>query len=83
MAKWTRTRLAAALAVTAAVAGYHATSPRADAQPGPAPTGPALPIPDAPFKGVANRTLEGSKPDFPKPVTAPQGRAERPPDPGR
>src|SRR5574339_651791 len=31
-----------------------------------------LPQPDAPFKGVANRTLSGSKPDFPQPVAAPK-----------
>jgi hypothetical protein len=32
-----------------------------------------LPIPNAAFQGVANRTLTGSKPDFPRPVTAPDG----------
>src|SRR5262245_17392855 len=32
----------------------------------------ALPIPDAPSRGVANRTLTGSKPDFPSPVAAPK-----------
>src|SRR5215467_13779598 len=32
-----------------------------------------LPIPDASFKGVAKRTLAGSKPDFPHPVKAPHG----------
>ena len=32
----------------------------------------APPIPDSPFHGVAKRTLEGSKPDFPRPVTAPK-----------
>ena len=32
-----------------------------------------LPIPDRPFKGVANRTLAGSKPEFPAPVHAPEG----------
>jgi arylsulfatase A-like enzyme len=31
-----------------------------------------LPHADPPFKGVANRTLAGSKPDFPKPVTPPK-----------
>src|SRR5207249_8870299 len=30
------------------------------------------PHPDPPFQGVAHRTLEGSQPDFPHPVTAPQ-----------
>src|SRR5262245_65271199 len=34
--------------------------------------GAALPRPDGPFQGVANRTLAGSKPDFPKPVAAPK-----------
>src|SRR5579863_53098 len=32
-----------------------------------------LPIPDRQFKGVANRTLEGSVADFPIPVRAPNG----------
>jgi arylsulfatase len=32
-----------------------------------------IPIPDATFSGVANRTLAGSKPDFPQPVRAPHG----------
>lgn len=32
-----------------------------------------LPIPDRPFKGKANRTLNGSQPDFPIPVQAPEG----------
>ena len=31
-----------------------------------------LPYPDPPFQGVAKRTLDGSKPDFPRPVTAPK-----------
>ena len=31
-----------------------------------------LPIPNPPFNGVANRTLEGSKPDWVKPVKAPK-----------
>ncbi len=33
----------------------------------------SLPIPDRPFKGVANRTLAGSVPDYPTPVRAPEG----------
>jgi arylsulfatase len=33
--------------------------------------GGSLPKPDRPFQGVANRTLAGSKPDYPKPVKAP------------
>jgi arylsulfatase len=32
-----------------------------------------LPIPDPSFHGVADRTLAGSKPDFPQPVNAPRG----------
>ncbi len=33
----------------------------------------ALPIPDRPFTGTANRTLAGSKPDYPVPAYAPDG----------
>jgi arylsulfatase A-like enzyme len=32
-----------------------------------------LPIPDRPFRGKANRTLDGSQPDFPVPAYAPGG----------
>jgi arylsulfatase len=50
---------------------------RANAQePAPRETasqGYELPYADSPFRGVANRTLEGSKPDFPQPVKAPSG----------
>ncbi len=45
----------------------------AQVAPGAAATRSQLPIPDAPFKGVADRTLAGSKPDFPQPVAAPAG----------
>ena len=31
-----------------------------------------VPRPDPPFKGIANRTLTGSKPDFPQGVAAPK-----------
>jgi arylsulfatase A-like enzyme len=31
-----------------------------------------LPMPDAPFQGVAKRTLDGSKPDFPRPAMPPR-----------
>ncbi|CAN5487952.1 arylsulfatase AtsB [soil metagenome] len=31
-----------------------------------------IPQADPPFKGIANKTLEGSKPDFPMPVAAPK-----------
>ncbi len=34
---------------------------------------PAIPVPDAPFGGVSNRTLAGSKPEFERPVAAPKG----------
>jgi arylsulfatase A-like enzyme len=49
------------------------------AQDAPAPNGRsstphgAIPRPDPPFKGVSKRTLAGSKPDFPRPVAAPEG----------
>src|SRR5690348_6601840 len=32
-----------------------------------------LPIPDRPFRGKTNRTLSGSKPDYPVPAYAPDG----------
>jgi arylsulfatase len=32
-----------------------------------------LPQPDAPYRGVVKRTLVGSKPEFPRPISAPQG----------
>lgn len=32
-----------------------------------------LPIPDRPFRGKSNRTLAGCEPDFPVPVSAPEG----------
>jgi arylsulfatase A-like enzyme len=38
-----------------------------------APDRTILPIPDRPFKGVADRTLAGSVADFPIPVQAPDG----------
>ena len=34
-----------------------------------------LPHADPPFRGVANRTLDGSKPAFPQPAAAPEGWA--------
>jgi arylsulfatase A-like enzyme len=40
--------------------------------PKPVATAGDLPYADPPFQGVARRTLEGSKPDFPKPVAAPK-----------
>jgi arylsulfatase A-like enzyme len=35
--------------------------------------GSVLPYPAQPFKGVIGRTVKDSKPDFPKPITAPKG----------
>jgi arylsulfatase A-like enzyme len=32
-----------------------------------------LPIPDRPFRGIAGRTLADSRPEFPEPVSAPEG----------
>jgi arylsulfatase len=32
-----------------------------------------IPQPDPPYRGLANRTLVGSRPDFPGPVAAPEG----------
>ncbi len=37
------------------------------------PQGSVLPYPDPEFKGVIGRTTEDSKPDFPQPVSAPEG----------
>jgi arylsulfatase A-like enzyme len=34
---------------------------------------PVLPVPDAPFRGVMGETAKGSRPDFPKQVSAPAG----------
>jgi arylsulfatase len=39
----------------------------------PAAEGDDLPQPDPPFRGVTERTLRGSKPEFPQPVKAPAG----------
>ena len=33
----------------------------------------SLPAADPPYRGVANRTLAGSRPDFPRSVAAPRG----------
>jgi arylsulfatase len=51
------------------------TPPRLQAQEEPAAAAPdrsELPIPDAHFRGVANRTLAGSKPAFPRAATPPK-----------
>jgi arylsulfatase len=37
------------------------------------PRADRLPQPDPPFQGVADKTLAGSKPDFPRPVQTPKG----------
>lgn len=50
--------------------------PRASEEPPPrgsAVDRSTLPIPDPSFDGVSNRTLDGSKPDFPQLVSAPPG----------
>jgi arylsulfatase len=39
----------------------------------PAPPGLAIPAPDPHFQGIAQRTLAGSKPDYPAPIQAPSG----------
>lgn len=75
MSRLVTIRLALVLAIGVAV-GYGVTQrPWLGAQEGkssePAKRD-AIPRPDLPFNGVANRTLEGSKPDFPKPVAAPK-----------
>ncbi len=53
--------------------------------PQPSPVGKrdraVLPVPDAPFQGVAKRTLAGSKPDFPRDDAA-QRCAQRAARPG-
>ncbi|MFO0851305.1 MAG: arylsulfatase [Gemmataceae bacterium] len=74
-----RCRAAALLVLGAGAAmGYVAATgklpPLAAQPPGPADAArDRLPRPDSPFRGVANRTLDGSKADFPKPVEAPKG----------
>ena len=51
-----------------------AAPPTSDPPPASPSTAEAeIPHPDPPFRGVANRTLQGSKPDFPRPVAAPPG----------
>jgi arylsulfatase A-like enzyme len=74
------TKILGVLAVTlGAATGYLAATvkvpPRLEAQEGRAAAAldrSELPIPDARFKGVANRTLAGSRPDFPRAVTPPK-----------
>jgi arylsulfatase len=66
--------------VVAVVAGaglgyWTAIQPVANAQDGKsrgATERDVIPRPDSPFTGISNRTLTGSKPDFPKPVAAPK-----------
>ena len=57
--------LMASLAQAQQTPGTQATTPSAKSN--------FLPHADAAFKGVANRTLAGSKPDFPQPVKPPRG----------
>jgi arylsulfatase A-like enzyme len=83
MAKTIRLRLAALIAmIFGAAAGWLAAAME-EPRPSPEPPelarrasdakGNALPHADPPFRGVSNRTLAGSKPDFPQPVKAPAG----------
>ncbi|QEH38225.1 Arylsulfatase [Aquisphaera giovannonii] len=60
--------LRTALAATALAAGVGIAGAQQDDRPR-----SALPVPDAPFGGVSNRTLAGSRPDYPTPVAAPKG----------
>jgi arylsulfatase len=71
--------LGALLVVLGVAGGYFAAIAKAPPRPAAKeePTAAALdrselPIPDGQFKGAANRTLTGSKPDFPREVTAPK-----------
>jgi arylsulfatase len=72
------TVLATLLLVLGATAGYLAARAKAPARVAAREEAAAeidrseRPIPDARFKGVAKRTLAGSKPDFPSEVTAPK-----------
>jgi arylsulfatase len=81
----TRSRLLALLVLGAggligyAAAGGRHPSPEQETKTGagqpPAAAGAVrdkLPQADPPFRGLANKTLEGSKPDFPRPVAAPK-----------
>jgi arylsulfatase len=62
---------AAILALTCgALAGVVAGARSAADDP---PRADRLPRPDLPFQGVTEKTLAGSKPDFPRPVQAPKG----------
>lgn len=62
--------IAMLLASASGAAAQTAPAQTAPAQTAPAP-GPAIPLPDPKFGGVANETLVGSKADYPRPVTAP------------
>ena len=62
----------AALAGAIGGLGPAPTAAQADAAKG-RPGASTLPYPDPPFKGIIGRTTENSKPDFPQPVSAPEG----------
>src|SRR5262245_38328424 len=66
-----RRPFAGALSVTLAVIAGALGGVFAGARPTP-PGEDAIPRADPPFQGVAQRTLGGSKPDFPRPVAAPR-----------
>jgi arylsulfatase A-like enzyme len=65
--------LVAGLGGLAVTAGLNLSSHAQQAGPGAHIQRGALPQADPPFQGVANRTLAGSRPDFPRPVAAPKG----------
>src|SRR5262245_18336450 len=76
----TKMKFQATVVLAAALLGYLAARGTRQAQADSrlpaekkAASGDALPYQDPPFKGVAKRTLEGSKPDFPAAVSAPKG----------
>ena len=62
------------LCLTVAIIASGAPAPVSSEQPDVARLDrTVLPIPDPPFTGVVERTLGGSKPDYPTPVKAPAG----------
>jgi arylsulfatase len=62
-----------ALVGVVSAVGLNLGSHAQQAVPGEPTRGGAIPQADAPFRGVGNRTLARSKPDFPQPVAAPKG----------
>ena len=68
-----RAVLATILVGVTTTAGLNLLSRAQQAAPGEPAQGRALPHADPPFQGDANRTLAGSKPDFPHQVAPPKG----------